>query len=128
MNAIVRYFGPAEYLAYHGYAPGREVVFHDATIRAPTMLRIQETVSEHFGLPLLEMSSARRCQEIARPRQLAMYLCTQLTKQSLPQIGRKFNRDHTTVIHAVRQIEKLSRQDPELRAHVTALRAELEAA
>ena len=63
------------------------------------------------------MTSARRAREVARPRQVAMYLSKQLTPKSLPDIGRRFGgRDHTTVIHAVRQIEKLRASDAELDA------------
>ena len=66
-----------------------------------------------------EMTSARRAREVARPRQVAMYLSKQLTPRSLPEIGRRFGgRDHTTVIHAVRQIEKLRASDAELDADI----------
>ena len=59
--------------------------------------------------------SARRAREVARPRQIAMYLAKQLTPRSLPEIGRRFGgRDHTTVIHAVRQIERLRGEDSEI--------------
>ena len=69
---------------------------------------IQTQVAEHYRIRKAEMTSARRAREVARPRQVAMYLSKQLTPKSLPDIGRRFGgRDHTTVIHAVRQIEKL---------------------
>ena len=65
---------------------------------------------------------------MARPRQIAMYLAKQLTPRSLPEIGRRFGgRDHTTVIHAVRQIEKLRMADAELDADVRLLLRQLEA-
>jgi len=74
------------------------------------------------------MTSARRAREVARPRQIAMYLAKQLTPRSLPEIGRRFGgRDHTTVIHAVRQIEKLRMADAELDADVRLLLRQLEA-
>jgi chromosomal replication initiator protein len=80
-----------------------------------TIDEIQTRVSDHFRIRKAEMTSARRAREVARPRQVAMYLSKQLTPRSLPEIGRRFGgRDHTTVIHAVRQIEKLRAQNPEL--------------
>ncbi|WP_263854099.1 chromosomal replication initiator protein DnaA [Sphingomonas parva] len=88
---------------------------------------IQTKVSEHFRIRKAEMTSARRAREVARPRQVAMYLSKQLTPRSLPEIGRRFGgRDHTTVIHAVRQIEKLRAQDPELDSDIRLLTRQLE--
>lgn len=69
------------------------------------------------------MHSTKRARMVARPRQIAMYLCKQLTSKSLPEIGRKFGgRDHTTVIHAVKTVEALSLEDPSLRDDVTLLK------
>lgn len=83
---------------------------------------IQAEVAHYFGIPVAEMRSARRFRDVARPRQIAMYLAKQLTPQSLPEIGRRFgNRDHTTVIHAIRQVEHLRAIDPELNEDVEAL-------
>ena len=74
--------------------------------------QIQKKVSEHFNVKMSDMSSARRSRTIARPRQIAMYLSKNLTSRSLPEIGRRFgNRDHTTVIHAVRKVEELRDKD-----------------
>ena len=65
---------------------------------------IQKKVSQHFNIKMSDMSSARRSRTVARPRQVAMYLSKNLTSRSLPEIGRRFgNRDHTTVIHAVKK-------------------------
>lgn len=76
-----------------------------------TILDIQSAVSRRFRTPRADMTSARRAREVARPRQVAMYLAKQLTGNSLHEIGRRFGgRDHTTVIHAVRQIEHLRGQ------------------
>ena len=61
------------------------------------------------------------------PRQIAMYLAKQLTSRSLPEIGRKFDRDHTTVMHAVRKVEELILEDASLAENVDALRRILEA-
>ena len=73
---------------------------------------IQKKVSQHFNIKVSDMSSARRSRTVARPRQVAMYLSKNLTSRSLPEIGRRFgNRDHTTVIHAVRKVEELRDKD-----------------
>ena len=96
--------------------------------RRITIDEIQRKVSDHFRIRQAEMTSARRAREVARPRQIAMYLAKQLTPRSLPEIGRRFGgRDHTTVIHAVRQIEKLRKADAELDADVRLLLRQLEA-
>ena len=88
---------------------------------------IQTQVAEHFKIRKAEMTSARRAREVARPRQVAMYLSKQLTPKSLPDIGRRFGgRDHTTVIHAVKQIEKLRAADAELDADIRLLTRQLE--
>ena len=73
------------------------------------------------------MSSARRARAVARPRQVAMYLAKQLTSRSLPEIGRKFgNRDHTTVMHAVRRVEELRTDDNSFNEDVELLQRMLE--
>ena len=88
---------------------------------------IQTQVAEHYRIRKAEMTSARRAREVARPRQVAMYLSKQLTPKSLPDIGRRFGgRDHTTVIHAVRQIERLRASDSELDADIRLLTRQLE--
>jgi chromosomal replication initiator protein len=98
-----------------------------ANQRRVTIDEIQRRVSDHYRIRQSEMSSARRAREVARPRQIAMYLAKQLTPRSLPEIGRRFGgRDHTTVIHAVRQIEKLRQSDAELDADVRLLLRQLE--
>ena len=73
------------------------------------------------------MSSARRAQMVARPRQVAMFLSKQLTSRSLPEIGRKFgNRDHTTVMHAIKKIDHLCVSDPGFAEDVELLKRMLE--
>ncbi len=85
----------------------------------PLISLIQREVSDHFHIPRIEMVSQRRAREVARPRQVAMYLAKQMTIRSLPEIGRRFgNRDHTTVIHAIKQIEHLRSIDGEMDADV----------
>ena len=89
---------------------------------------IQTRVAEHYRIRKAEMTSARRARDVARPRQVAMYLSKQLTPRSLPDIGRRFGgRDHTTVIHAVKQIEKLRAADAELDSDIRLLTRQLEA-
>jgi chromosomal replication initiator protein len=98
-----------------------------ASRRRITIDEIQKSVSEHYKIRQTEMVSARRAREVARPRQVAMYLAKQLTPRSLPEIGRKFGgRDHTTVIHAIRQIEKLRTLDTEIDTDVRTLLHQLE--
>lgn len=88
---------------------------------------IQKRVAEHFQIRLADMSSARRARNVARPRQVAMYLCKQLTSRSLPEIGRQFGgRDHTTVIHAVKKVEELIATDPRFAEDVDLLTRMLE--
>ena len=96
--------------------------------RRVTIEEIQDRVAGHFRLGRDEMLSTRRARSVARPRQIAMYLAKSLTPRSLPDIGRRFGRDHTTVLHAVRTVERLRREDGELDADVRRLTRELEAA
>jgi chromosomal replication initiator protein len=77
-----------------------------------TISRIQEAVSERFGVTLEELVSPRRSQSVAYPRQVAMYLSRELTDSSLPKIGREFGgRDHTTVMHATQKVARLLKED-----------------
>jgi chromosomal replication initiator protein len=88
---------------------------------------IQRKVAEHYRLKLSDILCARRAREVARPRQIAMYLAKKLTPRSLPEIGRRFGgRDHTTVMHAVKRIEQLRAADRELDADVVLLTRQLE--
>ncbi|WP_439538772.1 chromosomal replication initiator protein DnaA [Sphingomonas sp.] len=96
--------------------------------RRVTIDEIQKAVSNHFDVKQLDLVSQRRAVAIARPRQIAMYLAKRLTTRSLPEIGRKFgNRDHSTVIHAVRRIEELRGTDSEIDGAVRSLMRQLEA-
>lgn len=86
--------------------------------------RIHRLVSAYYSIPVIEMVSARRSREVARPRQVAMYLAKQTTPKSLPDIGRHFGwRDHTTVIHAVRKVEQLMFEDWRFKLEVETLKA-----
>ena len=82
---------------------------------AITIEKIQRTVVEHYDLRLADMTSRKRPQNIAFPRQVAMYLCRRLTDYSSPTIAESFNRDHATVLHAVAAVEQRQSADGELR-------------
>jgi chromosomal replication initiator protein len=99
-----------------------------ANDRKVTIEEIQRKVAQHYNLRMSELLSPRRSRSIARPRQIAMYLCKTLTSKSMPEIGRRFDkRDHTTVIHAVKQIEKLKTTDSQMAEDLELLRRMLEA-
>jgi chromosomal replication initiator protein len=121
----------------HATLVGREVtletvqeVLQDllrANDRRITIEEIQLRVAQHFNIKVSEMHSPRRARAVARPRQVAMYLAKQLTSRSLPEIGRKFgNRDHTTVMHAVRKIEELRSTDSSMSEDIELLRRMLQ--
>ena len=87
--------------------------------RVVTVDKIQNIVSRYYNITLTDMLSQRRSRPLARPRQIAMYLSKKMTTRSLPEIGRRFaNRDHTTVIHAVKTISKLSESDEEMKKNL----------
>ena len=93
-------------------------------IKVITVDKIQNVVSNHFNISLSEMLSQRRSRPLARPRQIAMYLAKKMTTRSLPEIGRRFaNRDHTTVIHAVKTITKLSENDEEMKKNLIQIKS-----
>ena len=84
---------------------------------------IQKIVSRHFNVERNDLLSSRRTQVVVRPRQIAMYLSKKLTPRSLPEIGRRFGgRDHTTVLHAVRKIDKLADEDKTLAQEIELLK------
>ena len=100
--------------------------FINSNIKPVNVELIQNLVASHFNLNIHELLSPRRSRSLARPRQIAMYLSKQYTTNSLPDIGRKFsNRDHTTVIHAVRKIDELIKKDNEIKQNVIELKKKL---
>jgi chromosomal replication initiator protein len=109
---------------------GAQEVLHDvlrAHDRRVTIEEIQKRVAEHYNIRLTDMSSPRRARNVARPRQVAMYLAKQLTSRSLPEIGRRFGgRDHTTVMHAVSRVAELMQADNAFAEDVELLRRMLE--
>ena len=83
--------------------------------RAISIEEIQKKVAEHYNIKMSDMSSTKRVRSIARPRQIAMYLSKNLTSKSFVEIGRKFGgKDHTTVMHAIKAVEKLNGSDSEI--------------
>ncbi|HEY0863900.1 MAG TPA: chromosomal replication initiator protein DnaA [Lacunisphaera sp.] len=87
---------------------------------------IQKRVADHYQIRHSDMTSKRRPNAIAFPRQIAMYLCRQLTRHSLQEIGEAFGgRDHGTVIHAVKTVENMMEQDDSVRASVDFLKTQL---
>ena len=100
--------------------------FINSTNKSINVESIQNLVAAHFNLNIQELLSPRRSRSLARPRQIAMYLAKQHTTNSLPDIGRKFsNRDHTTVIHAVKKIDELLKKDNDIRESVATLRKKI---
>src|SRR6056297_470566 len=98
-----------------------------ASERKVSIEEIQRQVSEHYNIRLSDMIGPKRLRAFARPRQVAMYLCKQMTSRSLPEIGRRFGgRDHTTVMHGVRRIEELRNQDDQIAEDIEILRRTLQ--
>ena len=124
-------------IAHTQLLPGKEITLENTQDVLKDMLRsydrrttideIQKKVAEYFNISVKEMQSSRRARTVARPRQIAMYLAKLLTLRSLPEIGRKFDRDHTTVMHAVRKVEELVKEDQSVAESVEMLRRSLEA-
>jgi chromosomal replication initiator protein len=121
-------------IAAHASLVGREISIDSAAELLSDLLRassrrvsvdeIQKRVAAHYDVRVAEMFSARRARNIARPRQVAMYLAKTLTSLSYPEIGRQFGgRDHTTVMHAVRSIEGLVATDHGIAEDVSLLRS-----
>ncbi len=89
-----------------------------AQTRQVSVDNIQRTVASYFNIKTADLRSKSRKTSIARPRQIAMALAKQLTQLSLPDIGDAFDRDHTTVLHAIKKIEELKSSDPKIREDV----------
>ena len=92
----------------------------------PYTYLIQSNECKLFKISKNEMLSSRRSRYLVRPRQTAIYLTKILTSISLPEIGREFsNRDHTTIIHSVKTIEKLIKEDTELSGNIDNLKNQI---
>ena len=94
--------------------------FEPRRIKIEDILRI---ISRHFGVSRADILSQRRHRSVVWPRQIGMYLAKQLTQRSLPEIGRRFgDRDHTTVLHAIRKIEGQIAGNPRLKDEIEELK------
>jgi len=83
---------------------------------------IQKTVAKYFKLKVSDLKSQKRLKAVAEPRQIAMYLCKKISKASYPEIGRKFGgKDHSTVIHAVKKVERKINEDKQFRHNIFSL-------
>ena len=91
-----------------------------------TLEDVQEVVANRFNVKISELKSKRRTKTLVHPRQIAMFLSRELTDSSFPEIGREFGgKDHTTIIHACRQIEKALGEDTTLRTTIESLKDEI---
>jgi chromosomal replication initiator protein len=119
---------------FDGVAPTADGAREDAaafaeTIRPPPRIEeIQRVVARHFRIDRIDLLARRRTAKVVWPRQIAMYLAKMLTLRSLPEIGRRFGRDHTTVLYAVRKVAALIETDPAVASERDAITAELRAA
>jgi len=96
----------------------------DTSNRQVDIPLIKNTVCAHFSINVQDMDSAKRTKTLVHPRQIAMYLCRELTELSLPKIGENFgNRDHTTVMHACDKITKELKTDEDLRKTLSELKS-----
>jgi hypothetical protein len=91
-------------------------------LASPSRIKpVMSAVAKYYEVPVYELVSFRRARALIRPRQVAMYLARALTKHSLPAIGRVFERDHATILHGCRQIEKQRQCDPRLDTQIRQL-------
>ncbi len=98
----------------------KNILDHDE--KAVTIEIIQKYVADYYQLKLAELKSRNNSKSVAIPRQVAMYLCKQLTHASLPEIGRCFGgKHHSTVIHSIRKIEDLRKRDGSFNTHINNL-------
>jgi chromosomal replication initiator protein len=95
--------------------------------REITVEEIQKVVANHYNMKISDLKSSKRLKALVLPRQVAMFISRQLTSCSYPEIGEKFGgKDHSTIIHAIKKIEKKITEDIQLNATVTSLRQTLE--
>jgi chromosomal replication initiator protein len=103
-------------------------IVSDTTPRPITAHDILEATAERYGFEIDQLTGRRRHRDLVQARQVAMYVCRQLTALSFPSIAREFGgRDHTTIIHAVERVEQLMKERQEVYDQVTALLTELKA-
>lgn len=97
------------------------IIVADQRMRPLELSEIQRKVAEHYHIKMVDLLGERRTKNLAMPRQVAMYLCRELTSFSFPDIGAAFRKNHGTVIHACKQIKEGMQKDPDLRIVITAL-------
>lgn len=123
---VIAYQDARAFLCRRGWIDGN--VLLRPPPRFPTIWSIQRAVSAYYRLQPADMTSACRAREVVRPRQVAMYLSRKLSNRSFPEIGRRFgNRDHTTVMHAIRLIDQLRSSDTKINADIIAIEREIAA-
>ena len=88
---------------------------------------IKKIVGKHYNIRMEDFNSKRKTQSVAWPRQIAMFLTTELTDLSLPEIGREFNRDHSTVVHARDLVKNKIETDPFFAAEINQIILEIKA-
>jgi chromosomal replication initiator protein len=126
-GAVIRLFANWQYMRTPITLDVAETVIRDLVqgieprrIKVEDILRV---VSRHYGVSKNDLLAKRRHRSIVWPRQIGMYLAKHLTARSLPEIGRRFgNRDHTTVLHAIRKVEGELGQNPRLRDEIEELK------
>jgi chromosomal replication initiator protein len=124
----------ASFASLSGHAPTSDKIeqllkdiLQEEARRAVSIEEIQRRVADHFDVRLADMTSKRRPQNIAFPRQIAMYLARELTRSSLMEIGEAFGgRDHGTVLHAHRQIKGKMHSEEKIRQVVSYLDSQLQ--
>ena len=90
--------------------------------RAVTIEGVQKAVADHYSLKVAELKSKNNSKSVAMPRQIAMYLCKNLTNASLPEIGKSFGgKHHSTVIHSIRKVEDLRQRDGDFNTLINSL-------
>ena len=129
-GAVMRLFAYADLVGQEVTMAQAQDVLSDLLRTSEKKLTIDEIMKvtcEHYALRMSDMTSPRRARTVARPRQMAMFLAKKLTPRSYPEIGRKFgNRDHTTVLYAVRKIEELIAADAQVAEDAQLLQRRLE--
>ncbi|MEZ5856566.1 MAG: chromosomal replication initiator protein DnaA [Hyphomicrobiaceae bacterium] len=129
-GAVTRLYAQWQLMRMPITLDGTEAILRDLMANGDTRrIRIEDilrTVSRHYGVSRGDLLSQRRHRSVVWPRQIGMYLAKQMTARSLPEIGRKFGgRDHTTVLHAIRKIEKSVNADAQLKDELDELKKQI---
>jgi len=101
-------------------------VLEDMVVKNITIESIQKRVADYFDLKVADLTGTKRPRNIAIPRMIAMYFCRKMTDKSLPEIGSSFAKNHATVLHAVREMEKRNNSDESLRYTMSAIERQLQ--